>query len=80
MNLRVLLGIAVSAVAVIATIVAIATAPEMIAAHRTHQRFAAQSTIVGESKIDSWGGYSCFCGSVTSSGASIIRTAVSSTN
>lgn len=51
MNLRVLLVIVVSAVAVIATIVAVATAPKMIAAHRTHQRFAAQSTIVRESKI-----------------------------
>jgi len=51
MNLRVLLVVAISVVAVISTIVAIATAPEMIAAHRTHQRFAAQSISVRESKV-----------------------------
>lgn len=51
MNLRLLPIIAVSVVAVLATLSAIATAPDMMAARRIHQRFADESVRARESKI-----------------------------
>ncbi|CAB4611852.1 unannotated protein [freshwater metagenome] len=51
MNLRLLPVIALTILSVVATVAAIATAPEMMAARRVHQRFAAESTTLRESLI-----------------------------